>query len=170
MRVEVFASLVAGTCAQLGTAQLAPMNMLSGKGFPYGQISRNIMPGFPSKEMDAESCRSACLDDLQCIAWETCAPVGDGCDGCYLIHKRAPREFSDRPGWHAEIIESRAGNLTLEEFVFTFKKCYDFVFEANGGVNEGEFGDQEALVQYHKCLDLLRKDKDNQNKTIAIHC
>ena len=116
--------------------------------FPYGQISRNIMPGFPAKEMDAESCRMACLDDLECIAWETCAPVGDGCDGCYLIQKKAPREFSDRPGWHAEIIESRAENLTLEEFVYSFRTCYDFVFEANGGVNEGEFGDMEALSQF----------------------
>ena len=37
---------------------------------------------------------------------QVCAPLGDGCDGCYLI-SRAPRRWDQREGWHAEILPGR---------------------------------------------------------------
>ena len=39
---------------------------------------------------------------------QVCAPLGDGCDGCYLI-SRAPRRWDQREGWHAEILPGLGG-------------------------------------------------------------
>lgn len=40
---------------------------------------------------------------IETVAGQVCTPLGDGCDGCYLI-SRAPRRWDQREGWHAEIL------------------------------------------------------------------
>ena len=57
--------------------------ILTGKGFPYGQIKDSMLG--KATPVSAEECQAACYDNPKCVAWEKCEPLGDGCDGCYMV-------------------------------------------------------------------------------------
>lgn len=126
------------------------------RAFDYGAIASYLV-GKPS-DRTLQDCRDTCVSEPTCAAWELCAPLGDGCDGCYLI-KRAPRTFTQRVGWHAEVIEGReqlgwsdfkpVSNMTVEE-------CHDFLMTANGADQSEPFHDPETMQKYTVCGFKLR--------------
>jgi len=85
--------------------------------------------------------------------------LGDGCDGCYLI-SRAPRQYSERSGWHAEIIAGReqlgwdqqAGSVDN----MTFEGCHQFLLEANGADQSQPFHEPAIMQKYTACGFVLR--------------
>jgi len=100
-----------------------------------------------------------CVGNTSCGAWEVCAPLGDGCDGCYLI-KRAPTRFAERPGWHAEVMQGRetqeaplapASSMTVQE-------CHDYLLKANGADPDQNFHEPENMKRYTECGFKMRDD------------
>merc|ERR1711957_704036 len=55
------------------------------KGFSFAAIRERLLGS--AVDLGPTACRSQCLSDSRCAAWEVCAPVDSrtGCDGCYLI-------------------------------------------------------------------------------------
>eukprot|EP00438_Fugacium_kawagutii_P001952 Skav224099 [mRNA] locus=scaffold4565:134127:136147:- [translate_table: standard] len=103
--------------------------------FHYADIAAYLLQR--PEPRSPEECREQCSRNESCAAWEVCAPLGDGCDGCYLI-SRAPRRWDQREGWHAEILSGREelgwqdntgdlANLTVES-------CREFLLSANGSL------------------------------------
>lgn len=126
------------------------------RGFEYADIASKLI-GKPL-DLTREACREACVSNATCAAWELCTPLGDGCDGCYLTW-RAPRRFTERDGWHAEVIAGRedfgwnsfktADNMTTEE-------CHEFLLNANGADDSEPFHDPETMQKYVQCGFKLR--------------
>mmetsp|Transcript_25797 Transcript_25797/g.56103 ORF Transcript_25797/g.56103 Transcript_25797/m.56103 type:complete len:560 (-) Transcript_25797:66-1745(-) len=136
------------------------------RSFPYADIAAHLI----SKPVDKspEECRRTCIEDPLCAAWEVCAPLGDGCDGCYLI-KRAPRRFDERPGWHAEILPGREelgwNEPTLEENM-TAESCHEFLLEANGADQSKPFHEPAIMQKYTTCGFMLR-DWEKPRETVV---
>merc|ERR1712167_87732 len=78
------------------------------KGFPYRQIESNLVQQ-PDSSLNADQCEAACLANEKCVGWELCSPIGDGCNGCYMVTNRP--EVIDREGWWAGLIDERAAVL-----------------------------------------------------------
>lgn len=148
----------------LGGAAAEPISLVRNPGDPvtlhrafhYADIAAYLLEK-PS-DSTVESCREACVSNATCAAWEVCTPLGDGCEGCYLI-SRAPRRFTERPGWHAEVLEGRdslgwdeanfSGNLTPEE-------CHRILLEANGADQSQPFHEPAIMQRYTACGFVLR--------------
>lgn len=126
------------------------------RAFQYADISLNLIE--KATNIPPEACRQKCIDDAKCIAWEVCAPLGDGCDGCYRMAKKPRRGFVEKQGWHAEIFESRAAELPEDPGLgkLTVESCENFLLEANGADQNQPFHEPENLKRYTDCGLLLR--------------
>lgn len=120
------------------------------KAFHYADIASQLLTK-PS-DIAVEACRQLCVSNSSCAAWEVCAPLGDGCDGCYHI-KRAPRRFAERPCWHAEVIEGREqqGEPMAAASDMTDEACHDYLLEANGADQNQPFHEPENMKRYIEC-------------------
>eukprot|EP00927_Polykrikos_kofoidii_P000587 TRINITY_DN10214_c0_g1_i1.p1 TRINITY_DN10214_c0_g1~~TRINITY_DN10214_c0_g1_i1.p1 ORF type:complete len:614 (-),score=84.05 TRINITY_DN10214_c0_g1_i1:141-1886(-) len=128
------------------------------KGFEYSDVAAFLLER-PSPRSVTE-CRETCTANTTCAAWEVCAPLGDGCEGCYLI-KRAPKQFTDRPGWNAEVIAGREeqgwGDDGLEAFGnMTAAGCKEFLLNANGADQATPFHEPAIMQRYVACGFILR--------------
>mmetsp|Transcript_12494 Transcript_12494/g.35589 ORF Transcript_12494/g.35589 Transcript_12494/m.35589 type:complete len:569 (+) Transcript_12494:74-1780(+) len=144
---------VAGGAAAGGPATLH-------RAFHYADIAAYLLQR--PVDLNVEACRQACVANTTCAAWEVCAPLGDGCDGCYLVG-RAPRRFSERPGWHAEILEGREdlgwdGTADVAAFSenMTADECQKVLLEANGADQSQPFHEPAIMQRYTACGFVLR--------------
>lgn len=99
-----------------------------------------------------------CVANPACAAWELCAPLGDGCDGCYLV-KRAPRTFTERPGWHAEVLDGREDigwDAAAMDTNMSYEACHKFLLDANGADQEQPFHEPAIMQRYTACGFVLR--------------
>lgn len=71
------------------------------KFYNWNTVKRNILkiPG----NISAMACRTACLKDYRCTAWEKCSK-GSGCSGCYLFKGKLPKPNS---GWGYKFFAQR---------------------------------------------------------------
>jgi len=129
------------------------------RAFNYASISSQLLEK-PS-DRTVEDCREACVAEPTCAAWEVCTPLGDGCEGCYLV-KRAPREFTERPGWHAEILEGReelGWNETRNASNMTVQECHEYLLRANGADQSEPFHESEIMQRYTECGFAVRDEE-----------
>jgi len=107
-----------------------------------------------------------------CAAWEVCAPLGDGCDGCYLI-TRAPRRFDQRDGWHAEVLPGRedlgwqSGTSTSGLENLTAESCEEFLLQANGADQSTPFHEPAIMQKYAACGALVWDTEKKRDLTVA---
>lgn len=126
------------------------------RAFHYADIASHLLES-PS-DRTVEACREQCQASGACAAWEVCSPLGDGCDGCYMV-KRAPRRWAERVGWHAEILEGREGLGwdTEKDFAnMTAQDCHEFLLNANGADQSQPFHEPEVMQKYTGCGFMLR--------------
>jgi len=152
----------------LGIGQQSTSSTLN-KAFHYADIASQLLDR-PSP-IGVEACRELCVSNISCGAWEVCAPLGDGCEGCYLI-KRAPRRFAERPGWHAAIIEGREmqGEPLPAASQMTVEECQEFLLQANGADQNQPFHEPENMKRYSECGFKLRDaEKPRQVFVVGKH-
>lgn len=136
--------------------------------FQYADIAAYLLEK-PS-ERSVELCREICMQNASCAAWEVCAPMGNGCEGCYLI-RRAPRRLTEREFWHAEILPGReelgwdsAGpgldNLTAES-------CHDILLEANGADQSQAFHEPANMQRYVLCGAMVRNKESPRRISVG---
>lgn len=125
--------------------------------FHYADIAAQLLEA--PRDHTVQQCRQYCIENASCAAWEVCVPLGDGCEGCYLI-RRAPRRFAERLGWHAEVIQGRdslgwdpAAGSTAN---MTPEACHDFLLEANGADQAQAFHEPANMQRYVACGVVLR--------------
>eukprot|EP00927_Polykrikos_kofoidii_P000588 TRINITY_DN10214_c0_g2_i1.p1 TRINITY_DN10214_c0_g2~~TRINITY_DN10214_c0_g2_i1.p1 ORF type:complete len:592 (-),score=74.44 TRINITY_DN10214_c0_g2_i1:276-1979(-) len=128
------------------------------KGFAYSDIAAFLLE--PPSARSVTVCREMCTANVSCAAWEVCYPLGDGCNGCYLI-KRAPKRFTKRPDWNAEVIAGREellwgddawqalGNMTAEG-------CKEFLLNVNAARPETPLNEAASMQRYVACGFILR--------------
>jgi len=137
-----------------------------GKGFPYKQIEGNLLR--PPFDVQPDECEQICANDEKCVGWEVCAPLGEGCEGCYLVKNRP--EIIERTGWTAGLIDERAANMTegLGEVKMpeNLEGCYEFLLKANGGDPNSEFHKGGNLKIYNDCGDWVRQTALPKNITV----
>eukprot|EP00392_Amoebophrya_sp_AT5.2_P005513 g5522.t1 len=125
------------------------------KGFQYRQIEGNLLG--KATPLDADACKAACEAKEECIAWEVCAPLGSGCDGCYMVKIRP--EVVDHPGWHMGFIKERAEKLQIGPPPIVrptdAKGCKEFILKANGGDPNSEFHKPANMDIYNWCGEQL---------------
>jgi len=129
------------------------------RAFHYADIAAYLLE--PPSDRSADTCRELCRASALCAAWEVCAPLGDGCDGCYLV-RRAPRRFSERPGWHAEVLPGREDlgwdQAPLSENM-TAQACHEFLLTANGADQSQPFHEPATMQRYTNCGFVLRDEE-----------
>lgn len=137
------------------------------RAFQYADIAQHLIE--KATDFSPEVCRQMCINDQQCIAWEVCAPLGDGCDGCYRIKKKPRRGYTERQLWHAEIFESRASLLPEDVALgnITAESCESFLLDANGADHNTDFHEPENLKRYTDC-GLLLRDKEQPRKVMVL--
>eukprot|EP00928_Gymnodinium_smaydae_P073066 TRINITY_DN56324_c0_g1_i1.p1 TRINITY_DN56324_c0_g1~~TRINITY_DN56324_c0_g1_i1.p1 ORF type:complete len:643 (+),score=133.29 TRINITY_DN56324_c0_g1_i1:51-1979(+) len=151
--------LAAGSAASGGGAGGGGAGDTLHKAFEYADIAAYLLQR-PAPFSVAE-CRELCVNNATCAAWEVCAPLGDGCEGCYLV-RRAPRRFTTRQGWNAEVLSGRedlgwgdgaadvgAANMTVEQ-------CHEFLLNANGADQNQAFHEPAVMQKYVDCGFKLR--------------
>lgn len=129
------------------------------RAFHYGDIAAYLLER-PS-DRSVSDCRELCTANESCAAWEVCAPLGDGCDGCYLI-RRAPRRFAERPGWHAEVLVGREDlgwDQAMSTVNMTFEACHEFLLNANGADQSQPFHEPATMQRYTACGFVLRDEE-----------
>mmetsp|Transcript_12529 Transcript_12529/g.30762 ORF Transcript_12529/g.30762 Transcript_12529/m.30762 type:complete len:572 (-) Transcript_12529:151-1866(-) len=140
------------------------------KAFHYQEIARYIIGTVDDIPPDA--CRRKCAANSQCIAWEVCRPLGDGCDGCYNIATAPPSGTYTRELWHAEIFADRAGDAPVlpagESLVPDDFDCHDFLLRANGGDHNSNFHDHNNLGTYNHCLWRMWSKEIDQPKKLLV--
>ncbi|CAK9067333.1 unnamed protein product [Durusdinium trenchii] len=125
--------------------------------FHYADIAAYLLQK-PEPRSPME-CREQCKQNEGCAAWEVCAPLGDGCDGCYLI-SRAPRRWDQREGWHAEILPGReelgwSNNDTTGLDNLTVESCREFLLSANGADQSVPFHEPAVMQKYSACGSIV---------------
>ncbi|CAD7934069.1 unnamed protein product [Amoebophrya sp. A25] len=125
------------------------------KGFQYREIEGNLIG--KATPLDADSCAAKCQDTAECVAWEVCAPIGSGCDGCYMVKIRP--HIVDHPGWHMGFIKERAEVLPIGPPPVIrptdSKGCKEFILKANGGDPNSEFHKPANMDIYNWCGEQL---------------
>lgn len=138
------------------------------KAFHYADIAAYLLEKPSDRTPDV--CRELCIANATCAAWEVCAPLGDGCDGCYMV-KRAPKRLTERDGWHAEVLEGREelgwdGNAS-DPFNMTLENCHKFITEANGADQGTPFHEPAIMQRYTSCGILLRDSEEARRVAIV---
>jgi len=139
------------------------------QGFAFRQISKSIL--VPAHDVDPFKCEEECSANDECVAWQVCAPIGGGCDGCYLLRNRPEIISQDR--WTAGVFEDRAQarGLTIGEQVplpsnitmpTTVEGCQQYLLSANGGQPDSDL-DQTI---YNRCGEMLRQTDLSKNITV----
>lgn len=155
--------------AGLGAASGSLRTVAADQGFAFKQISKSIIGA--AHDSTAEVCETECLANEDCVAWQVCAPLGSGCDGCYHLRNRP--EIITVSGWSAGVNEERAAakNLTVGEQVplpsnktmpLTLEGCAEYVLNANGGQPDSDLN----LVWYNRCGEMLRQTDAAKNVTV----
>lgn len=125
-----------------------------GKGFKYTEIKDTQVS--KAENITPAECQAKCQADETCVAWEVCAPLGDGCDGCYRVSNRPA--LIDREGWTAGFIAERAAGKPIGlpplEIPETNAGCKDFLLKANGADPNNQF----SMEIYSVCGHRLRED------------
>ncbi|CAJ1379986.1 unnamed protein product [Effrenium voratum] len=128
--------------------------------FHYADIAAYLLQAPQPKSI--EECRELCSQNSTCAAWEVCAPLGDGCDGCYLI-SRAPRRWDQREHWHAEVLPGREelGWSSNETGVanLTAASCREFLLQANGADQSVPFHEPAIMQKYSACGSLVWEEE-----------
>ena len=88
---------------------------------------------------------------------EVCAPLGEGCLGCYLI-ARAPA-LRDHEGWYAEILRPNAE-----------RDCGEFLLNANGADPNQKFHEPENLHEYNRSAGEQRRRRHGQLLSESLQC
>jgi len=151
----------------LGFLHLAGSNgIIYDKAFAYRAIESHIMTelGFP-KDLPVEECQKQCWNETACVAWELCSPLGDGCNGCYLV-SNTKLEFVDHRNWASEIIDDRMAAVPEWKPPETIEQCENFLLNSNGGDEGNNFHSQENLRAYSMCGQKLRSHIRPKNVTI----
>lgn len=147
-------------------APLACGAYMKDKGFQYRKMEGHIMKalGYP-KDLPVEQCQRACQDETTCVAWEVCAPLGDGCDGCYLA-ENVRLDYVDHPGWTSAIMQDRMDLVPEVKKPETIEECETFLLNANGGDHGSDFHALDNLKAYNDCGQKLRMHVRPKNVTI----
>ncbi|OLP87432.1 hypothetical protein AK812_SmicGene31336 [Symbiodinium microadriaticum] len=137
--------------------------------FHYADIAAFLLQ--PPAPHSIQDCRELCQRNESCAAWEVCAPLGDGCDGCYLV-SRAPRRWDQRQGWHAEILPGREelGWNAESEFSpanLTQEGCKAFLLQANGADQSVPFHEPAIMQKYAACGSLIWEGEQDRDLTVV---
>jgi len=136
------------------------------RAFEYADIAAHLLRR--PADLGVEACRQECIANETCAAWEVCAPLGDGCEGCYLV-RRAPRRFAERSGWHAEVLEGREDlgwEAATPTAALTPEECQKFLLEANGADQSQPFHEPANMQRYTTCGFVLRDAEAPRQVTV----
>ena len=151
--------------ALAGVLAAAIDSSLANKGFTYASIAGHLLK--PPYHAGPDDCQKTCHEDEHCAAWEVCAPLGNGCDGCYLVSRSPPGGVVDSNGWHAEVVRPELERLTGP---MTTTQCRDFLLNAHGGMPDANFHEPENMQRYTECMMQLRMDtNDTKSLYVAGH-
>lgn len=146
------------------------------KGFEYRQIASYLL-GKANQSLDADECEGACVQNPECLGWEVCAPLGQGCDGCYMVKNTFRPKLVDHPGWHVGLIDGRYEHLVEGQKPAVVKPtslagCKEFLLKANGGDPNSEFHKPESMEIYTWCGEQLLagawSGQEHQPKDILV--
>ena len=145
---------VQGMCeTTISRVSIVPRPVSSDFGWNYYDIVDSILD-HPIR-IDPESCRTRCISDDRCCAWQVCpGSDSEGCGGCYLLG-RLPRASSGETkiGWFGGIERSRPVTpLGIDE-------CRIFLLSQSA--HEKDFYDASSgkLQKYVNCANIVRSDR-----------